>query len=243
MDIKQAFAGLLDKIKKTKGRKTAPVQADKSVLLDKIRQSDLFEYLEPEYMEKLFAAMDTIALPEGATVIKEGDEGDYYYLLVTGTAQVTRKSKTSAQPEILAELTEPTGFGEDALISNAKRNATVTMTTGGTLMRLSKDAFNDYIKAPVITWLSTIDARQKIAEGAKWLDVRDDEETKDGGLPNAVRIPLASIRNRISELDKNSYYVCYCQNGRLSSTAAFLLVQCGYKVGVMRGGLKAIHNL
>ncbi len=243
MDIKQAFASLLDKLQKIKGGKTAPVQVDKSVLLDKIRQSDLFEYLEPEYMEKLFTAMETIALSEGATVIKEGDEGDYYYLLVTGTAQITRKSKTSGQLEILAELTEPTGFGEDALISNAKRNATVTMTSGGTLMRLSKDAFNDYVKAPVITWLSTVEARQKIAEGAKWLDVRAVEEAKNGGLPNAIRIPLASLRNRVSELEKNSYYVCYCQNGRLSSTAAFLLVQCGYKAGVMRGGLKAVQNL
>ena len=52
------------------------------------------------------------------------------------------------------------GFGEEALISNAKRNATVVMTLPGDVMRLSKDAFDDYVKEPLITWVSPADAQK-----------------------------------------------------------------------------------
>ncbi len=243
MDIKQVVKDLLGKIKGGKGAQ--PPEVDKSVLLEKIAQADLFKYLKPEHMEKLFEHMETINLLKGSKIIKEGDEGDYYYLLVSGTATVTRLSKTTGKPEELAKLTGPAGFGEDALISNAKRNATITTTSDSVVMRLSKDAFNDYVKAPAITWLPTTEARRKVSEGgAKWIDVRDaDEVARGGGLPGALAIPLGQIRHRLEELSIETAYVCYCQNGRLSSTAAFLLGQRGYNVAVMRGGLKALNSL
>ena len=44
------------------------------------------------------------------------------------------------------------------------------------------------------------------------------------------------------QIDKAKEYVAYCDNGRQSSTAAFLLVQSGFKVEVMRGGLKGLKR-
>ncbi len=45
-------------------------------------------------------------------------------------------------------------FGEEALLSDAKRNANVTMETNGALMRLSKDDFNELLKEPMLSWLT-----------------------------------------------------------------------------------------
>jgi len=52
-----------------------------------------------------------------------------------------------------------------------------------------------------------------------------------------VNIPLSEIRNAFGALDMDKEYVIYCQSGRRSSAAAFLLAQRGYNVYVLEGGL------
>lgn len=215
---------------------------DSSSLMAKIRQSELFRDLPAKNLEEMFAKMETVKVKAGDSIVEQGDEGDYYYLLVTGMAQVLRQADNEDQPRVVAELNEPVGFGEEALISNAKRNATVKMTTDGIVMRLSKDAFDEYVKEPLMTWLAPIEAQDRIAKGAKWIDVRDAGDAKQGHLHGALFIPMSDIRKRMGELDKSSFYVCYCLNGRLSSTASFLLRQHGYNVGVLRGGLQALKR-
>jgi len=233
--------GLFDKLFGGSGDQKSEPAPDTSALLGKIRQSDLFRDLPAKNLEEMFAKMETIKVKGGETIIAQGDEGDYYYLLVSGMAQVL-KQEGDGEPKVVAELNEPVGFGEEALISNAKRNATIKMTTDGVVMRLSKDVFDDAVKEPLLTWVSQIDAQDKIAKGAKWIDVRDITEAKQGRLHGAISIPMSDLRNRMGELNKTVFYICYCQNARQSSTAAFLLRQHGYNVGVLRGGLQALKR-
>lgn len=225
-----------------KDRGAPEVVVDKSVLLEKIRQSDLFKDLPPQNLEIVFQNMETIPVKSGHKILEEGEEGDYYYLLVSGTARVTRRNSETGKEETLADITEPTGFGEEALISNAKRNATITTITPGVVMRLSKDGFNDYVKEPMLTWYSPLDAQEKIGQGASWIDVRDADEAKRTHMHGALSIPMEQLRSKFAELDKEILYICYCENGRLSSTAAFLMKQAGFNVGVLRGGLKSLKQ-
>ncbi len=234
--------GLFDRFTGKSGGSSAPSVGDKSFLIDKIKQSELFNKLSAENLDEMYKRMETVARSKGEPVIREGEEGDYYYLLVLGTAQVSRKDPSTGKVIVIANLDEPKGFGEEALISNSKRNATVTMTTDGKLMRLSKDTFNDYIKEPLLTWFSPSDAQEKVAQGAKWLDVRSANLAKQSHLQGALAIPVEDIRARMSELDKSLSYVCYCDNGRTSSTAAFLMSQKGFSVGVLRGGLQSLKS-
>ncbi len=219
-----------------RGKQAAAPVVDKAVLLEKIRQSDLFKDLPVKDVEEMLAHMETVHMKAGDAVVREGDEGDFYYLLVSGNAKVTRRQQA------VAELAGPTGFGEEALISNAKRNATVTMSGDGVLMRLSKDGFNDYVKDHLVTWVSPVESQAKIGQGAKWIDVRDPSETKQSRLPGAISIPMEDLRKRTSDLNQKTFYICYCENGRLSSTAAFLLRQRGFNVGVLRGGLQSLKR-
>lgn len=234
--------GIFDKMFKRGAKDDAAPAVDKSVLLDKIRQSELFSNLPSENIEEMFNHMESEKLKAGETIIQQGEEGDYYYLLVSGKADVKRLSKGDSEPQVVAELKEPTGFGEEALISNAKRNATVVMTAAGEVMKLSKDDFDDYVKDPMITWVSPADAQKMISEGAKWIDVRPPEESKASHLHGALLIPLEDIRDRLAELDKEQQYICYCEKGRQSSTAAFLLSQKGYKASVLRGGIQSLKR-
>ena len=224
-----------------KNEKMVPaINIDEAVLMDKVRQSDLFKELSSENIEEMLAHMEIIQFELGKTVVRQGAEGDYYYILLVGTGTVSRRTDGGKTVPI-ANLEAPVGFGEESLISNAKRNASVVMTSDGVLMRLSKENFGDYVKGPVLTWFSPMDAQARIAGGAQWIDVRDVKEFAKSHLHGATSLPIESLRAHITELDEKTLYICYCQNGRLSSTAAFLLTQRGLNVGVLQGGLKSLQ--
>lgn len=242
MSVGDIIGKLKAKLSGGKSGTAATPAIDKAVLVSKVRESDIFSNLSDENIAGMLDHMETVSMAAGQTVVKEGDEGDYYYLVVSGTADVLRQLPGQAKPEKVAELSEGGSFGEEALISNSKRNATITMKTSGSLMRLSKDAFNDFVKEPLIVWLAPADAQRKVEEGAVWLDVRDDASPSAKRLTGAAVLPLNVLRDKVGELDKDTFYVCYCQNARQSSTAAFLLGQRDFKCAVLRGGMKGMER-
>ncbi len=191
-------------------------------------------------LKEMSSRMDAVSVRAGSTIIRQGDEGDYYYIIVHGTALVTRQAEQGSEPILLAELGEGETFGEEALLSNAKRNATVGMKTKGTLMRLAKRDFVELLKEPMLKWLSPVEAKESVQRGAKWLDVRSSSGFQRSHLSGAISMPLHELRDRLGELNPASNYVCYCDTGRLSCSAAFLLGQRGYRVGILRGGLQRI---
>ena len=172
----------------------------------------------------------------GEVVIRQGDDGDYYYIIKAGKAKVIRAAKTGAELT-LATLKDGDAFGEEALLSEAKRNATVTMATDGTLMRLAKEDFNALLKEPMLNWVTESDADALIKAGAKWLDVRLESEHANTGIKGSINIPLFMLRLKADSLDVNSRYIIYCDTGRRSSAAAFLLSERGFQVSVLKGGV------
>jgi rhodanese-related sulfurtransferase len=116
------------------------------------------------------------------------------------------------------------------------------MLSDGYLLRLAKDDFNALLKAPLLRTVNAEAARLKIAAGARWLDLRFPSEYQHDKLPGAVNLPLSELRNATTVLDKKGQYVLYCQTGRRSSAAAFLLAQRGYQAYVLEGGLRGIDR-
>jgi len=194
-----------------------------------------FANLPSAHIGELLNRFTRIEVKPGQVVIKEGDEGDYYYVIESGRAQVSRL--VGGVTVTLADLKAGDAFGEEALVSEAKRNATVTMKHNGVLLRLAKQDFIALLKEPLLNRLSAAQARDKVAAGAQWLDVRYPSEYQYDRLPGAINVPLAEVRNAFSVLDKSREYVVYCQSGRRSSAAAFLLAHRGFKVFCLEGGL------
>ena len=194
-----------------------------------------FAELPPAHIDELLRRFERVEVKAGDAIIREGDEGDYYYLVESGRCQVERK--VGGVSMMLAELKSGDTFGEEALVSEAKRNATVTMKTGGSLLRLSKQDFNALLREPLLHGINMEQAKQKVLEGAQWIDVRYPSEYQYDRLPAARNIPLSEIRNAFGALDMDAEYIVYCQSGRRSSAAAFLLAQRGYHVYLLEGGL------
>ena len=204
--------------------------------MTRILQSRAFLQVPPANIQAMFMRIQEVPMNKGEVVIKQGDVGDYYYLIKNGKAKVTRASKTGSELT-LALLKDGDAFGEEALLSEAKRNATVTMDTAGILMRLSKEDFNALLKEPMLSWLDLAEAQELVANGAKWLDVRLESEHENTGLKDSMNIPLFMLRLKVDSLDPNVPYIVYCDTGRRSSAAAFLLSERGIQVYCLTGGL------
>jgi rhodanese-related sulfurtransferase len=182
--------------------------------------------------------MSKISVAAGQVMMQQGGEGDYYYLIEKGIAEVTRVIDVSQPPVLLATLEEGSSFGEEALVSDNKRNATITMKTDGELLRLNKKDFVELLKAPLINQISMDEAKAKVVAGAVWADTRLPSEYKYDHIDSAINLPLNEIRQLVNTLDKNKEYILYCQTGRRSLAAAFVLAQSGLKAVVLAGGTR-----
>ena len=178
----------------------------------------------------------------GDVVIQQGSKGDHFYIVKSGSCKVTREAPGTSNNIALAELGVGDTFGEEALISNEARNATVTMQTDGTLMQLGRDDFQSLLNDPVVLSLEHEDADAAVTQGGKWLDVRVPSEFKAFCKANAMNLPLYLLRHKLDVLDRNTPYVVYCDTGRRSSAAAFILNQRGFETAVLKGGLNRIEH-
>jgi CRP-like cAMP-binding protein len=201
-------------------------------------QNKSFHRIPPANLQAVFMRMQRVTYKTGEVVIKQGQEGDYFYVITDGRCLVTRETPLSRDGGIkLAELRVGDTFGEEALISGAKRNATVTMVTDGALMRLGKDDFNSLLNEPMLSWVDYSQAADIVRQGGTWLDVRLPSEHNHGSIENSLNIPLYFIRLKLKSLKKDTKYVVYCDTGRRSSAAAYILSERGYDAYVLKGGL------
>ena len=113
-------------------------------------QTKAFHRIPPANMQAIFMRMQRGQYRAGEVVIKQGDEGDYFYAIVQRPCLVTRETPLNRKGIKLAELGVGDTFGEEALIAEAKRNATVTMLTDGVLMRLNKQDFRELMNEPLL---------------------------------------------------------------------------------------------
>jgi rhodanese-related sulfurtransferase len=199
-------------------------------------RSGALAQLPAAHIEELLKRFERLRIKRGEAVIHEGEEGDYYYLVGTGRFQVERV--VGGAKVVLAELKSGDAFGEEALVSDAKRNATVTALSEGELLRVRRADFNQLLREPLLRRLTFTDAAHKVRGGALWLDVRYPSEYQYDKLPGAINVPLAEVRNMFGVLDRTREYVAYCQSGRRSAAAAFLFAQRGFRVWLLEGGLK-----
>ncbi len=202
-------------------------------------QTKAFHRIPPANIQAIFMRMQRINYRARDIVIKQGTEGDFFYVVVAGKCVVTRETPLNKEGIKLAELGPGDSFGEEALIAEAKRNATVTMSTDGTLMRLGKADFQTLLNEPLLQWVDYEAAKELVAKGGKWLDVRLPSEFQNFRIDDAVNIPLYFIRLKLNVLDKNTPYVVCCDTGRRSSAAAYILSERGFEAYVLRGGLAA----
>ena len=200
-------------------------------------QTKAFHRIPPANIQGLFLGMERVNVSAGDVVIKQGEVGDYFYVIVKGQCVVTRETPLNREGIRLAELGVGESFGEEALVSDAPRNATVTMVSDGALMRLSKAEFNSLLTEPLLKRVSLAEAQALVKSGGAWLDVRLPSEFDNFHLEGAVSVPLYFLRMKLSSFNMGTPIVVVCDTGSRSSAAAYLLSERGFEASCLEGGL------
>lgn len=202
-------------------------------------QTKAFHKVPPSNIQAVFMRLQRMDYRAGEVVIKQGDAGDYFYVVVKGSCSVARETPLNKEGVKLAELKMGDTFGEESLISEAKRNATITMLSDGCLMRLSKQDFKTLLHEPLLEWVEWPEAKRIVAGGGQWLDVRLPSEYDHYRAEGSLNIPAQALRLKMKSLDRNVHYVVCCDTGRRSSACGYLLSERGFQASVLRGGLPA----
>jgi|TARA_B100001964_G_scaffold19851_1_gene20198 rhodanese-related sulfurtransferase len=197
--------------------------------------SPLFEFIPPSNIQTLFGKFEEIQQKKGDVIIKQGDQGDYFYVIQAGRAKVERSS--GEKTVVLAEFEPGDNFGQDALVSDIPRNATVTMLTNGTLMRLSAPDFQSLLMSPVIETISLEEANEAVEEGdpkTYILDVRSPKEVEADKIPGSLNVPLLLFRKNLPKLKIDSVYVMADDGGKRAELGAYILNEKGYTAYVFK---------
>ena len=203
----------------------------------KLLQIPTFQMVPPSNLQAMFMRMQEVKVEPGQVIIKQGDDGDYFYVIMNGRCIVTREQPNSKAVR-LAELDTGSCFGEEALISDGKRNATITALVRSSLMRLSKQDFRNLLNDPLARKLSFSEAKALVDSGAaKYLDVRLPSEYQNYNLPDSMNVPLYMLRMKLASLDKKTKWIVCCDTARRSSVAVFVLTQKGYDAYVLDKGI------
>jgi len=207
--------------------------------MSRILQTEAFHRIPPANIQAIFMRMESVPVKAGEKIVSQDEVGDYFYIIKKGRALVTRSMPDQPKGIKLAELKDGDTFGEEALISSAKRNATITMLTEGLVSRLSKTDFLELLNEPLLNWVNYEEGKKLVDDGAQWLDVRLPAEHQANSISGDTHIPLIFLRMKIDSLDENKQYIVYCDTGRRSSAASYLLNERGYTTCILNDGISS----
>jgi CRP/FNR family transcriptional regulator, cyclic AMP receptor protein len=112
----------------------------KNAKVELIRKAPLFSSCSKRELTEIASLADEIDFPEGKTLIKEGERGREFFVVIEGTVDVLQKGR---------KLTPRGGadcFGEMALILDVPRTATVTTTSPVRALVLTDRAFRSLVE-------------------------------------------------------------------------------------------------
>lgn len=187
-----------------------------------------------------FARMRPVNVATGDVVISQGERGEHYYMIEAGEAEVWRTDPISEETAMVAVLGPGSVFGEEALLVDGFRNATVRMRSAGCVWTLDKTDFNALLRPELVEPIGAAEAHILVASGAaQWLDCRYEMEFAECHIPGARHVSLDQLRERTGELDPTLTQVVYCRSGRRSNCAAYLLRERGFQALSLVGGIQA----
>lgn len=215
---------------------TPPMSAPQGNWMENLLSTPLFEFIPPNHIQALFKRFEPVAVAANHIIIQQGDVGDYFYVIKSGRVAVDQE--VSGQTSRVAEMGSGSSFGQDALISDAPRNATVTALESCELMRLSEEDFSELLMSPVIEYvtLEEVEAVKQMHETAPvFIDVRSKLELQSSRISDPVeRIPLPLLRSELPALAKEPIYlVIGPKRPKIAEVATYLLNEAGITAYVL----------
>jgi CRP/FNR family cyclic AMP-dependent transcriptional regulator len=103
--------------------------------VDHLKQVPLFAACSRKDLQLVARRAEDVRVAADTTIVNEGDDGHEFFVILDGTARVSRQGRK------IATLGPGSGFGELALLENAPRNATIVADTDMELVVLGQREF------------------------------------------------------------------------------------------------------
>ena len=116
------------------------MQLRKNAKVDLLKSVPLFAGCSKADVQRIAEIADELDLAEGVTLIREGERGREFLVVVDGTVRVTRKGRK------LRDLGPGDFIGEIALVADVPRTATVTATSPVRLLVVTDRAFRGLLE-------------------------------------------------------------------------------------------------
>jgi len=116
-------------------------ETTRQVIMRMVREVYFMNDLEDVEVELIFQALKLMGYHEGETIIKEGDTGDCFFIILEGDVRVIVGKKFLRSGKEVARLGPGDFFGETALVSHQPRNATVLCDSAVRAVQLERSAF------------------------------------------------------------------------------------------------------
>ena len=117
----------------------------KKEALDSLRVIPLFSRVSDHDLEEIASHLIERRFPKHATVVEEGLEGDYMYVIREGRVKVTKASEDGRE-KIMNFLDRGQFFGDMALLTGGVRSATVKTLEATRLLALSRRDFIELLR-------------------------------------------------------------------------------------------------
>jgi len=111
-----------------------------------VTKNFLCGHLSQEYRAAVISSMKEVTVAKGETIIKQGDVGDFWYIVDQGSFEVWKTQAGEKEPTKVFAYGVGDSFGELALMFNQRRAATVTATADSVLWAVDQHTFQAVVK-------------------------------------------------------------------------------------------------
>lgn len=105
-----------------------------------LRSIPLFQYLSFNELIRLIPVCQAVEVKRGASILREGEDGGDFYVVLSGRLRV------HSGPRALAVLEVGQHFGEMSLVDSQPRSASVTALSDALLLRIGRTEFYDVMR-------------------------------------------------------------------------------------------------
>jgi len=180
----------------------------------------------PQALQQLMSRLRELPVEQGQVVFEQDRPADGYYIVKSGHAEVCRTGAGGRSYRLSMKFPGD-AFGEGALMLGAPRSAMVRMLSDGVLMRISNEDFESLIRPHLVAEVTLAEAEERIAQGARWLDLREDDIFNEGVLPGVIHVPISLLRLKRGTLQAQTNYVVYAADRATAELGCYLLAEFG----------------